>query len=245
MVRHGAGGRRAGPAAHQQDAGHDRREVMTNFGAHERYLQGLAEMPDREGPPDQAAVAQGTSLQPGQKPRALAAWPCRGRGCPRLSTASGPVLLHPGNGLVLAHRRHFSLIEMSARDEQVHQICGECSGRRFGCPAVRLDAILYERPEGRLVYVKLISENMAPDFLPVAVAVHRMRDPRSQDSPVVEVKFAGDVMRSGLALRVSHRLPPFGRAKCLMVLARRRWPGHRAGPASQSRSCSSSLRLIS
>ena len=70
MVRHGAGGRQAGPAAHQQDAAHDRREAMTNFGAHERYLQGLAEMPDREGPPDQAAVAQGTSLQPGQKPRA-------------------------------------------------------------------------------------------------------------------------------------------------------------------------------
>src|ERR1022692_3869220 len=70
MVRHGAGGRQAGPAAHQQDAGHDRREAMTNFGAHERYLQGLAEMLDREGPPDQAAVAQGTSLQPGQKPRA-------------------------------------------------------------------------------------------------------------------------------------------------------------------------------
>jgi hypothetical protein len=36
------------------------------------------------------------------------------------SAAFGPVPLHPGDGLVFAHRCHFSLAEANSGEEQVH-----------------------------------------------------------------------------------------------------------------------------
>jgi hypothetical protein len=164
---------------------------------------------------------------------------------PAYSASGCPVSLHPGDGFVLAHGGHVSLAKTSTRNEEMYQVCGQCFSRRLRCSSVRLDAALDARPEGSLVYVKLISENVAPYFLPVAAPVHWMRNPCPEDSPVVEMKLVGDVMRTGSALRVSYGVPAFGRAESLVILARRRWPGHRAGPASHSRSCSSSLRPIS
>jgi hypothetical protein len=125
--------------------------------------------------------------------------------------SGGPVLLHSGDGLVFAHGRYISLAEVYARDEQVDKVCGQCISRRLAFPSRWLDAVLHTCPECLLVYVQLISEDVAPDLPAVVAPVYRVRDPRPQDSPVVEVQFISDVMRAGPALRISYRLPSSGR----------------------------------
>jgi hypothetical protein len=162
-----------------------------------------------------------------------------------VSTACGPVLLHPGDGLVFAHRCHVSLAEANSGQEQVHQVCGQCSRWRLRYAAAGFGSVLDACPERRLVDIELIFQDVAPDARAVRVPVPRVGYPRSQDPAVMELELVSDVMRSGPTPRCPYRLPPFGLTESLMRLARRRRPGQWADPASHSRSCSSSLRLIS
>jgi hypothetical protein len=60
-------------------------------------------------------------------------------------------LLHSGNGLILAHGRYFSLIQANTRDKQTDEIGWQCLRRQLGRSSAGLDAVLYARPEGRLV----------------------------------------------------------------------------------------------
>src|SRR5690348_4632932 len=127
----------------------------------------------------------------------------------------------------------------------MHKICGQCSGGRFGFAPSGLDPIPYACPEGRLVDVQLVSEDVGPDARPVGVPVHRVGDPRPQDPAIMKVKLVGDVMRAGPAACVAYRLPSLGLAERPVVLACWRGPGHRDDPTSHSRNWSSSLKLIS
>ena len=175
----------------------------------------------------------------------MTAMPAAGCWDSRLSVASNPVLLHSGNGLVFAHRRHLGFAEADSREEQVDEIGRKRFRGRLGCATVRLFPIMDACPERCLIDFELVSEDMAPEALAVGVPVHRVGNPRSQDPPVMELELVADMVRAGLAACVPDALPAFDPAEGIMGLMRRRWPGHRAGPASHSRSCSSSLRLIS
>ena len=162
-----------------------------------------------------------------------------------VSAAGSPVSLHCGDGFFFAHSRHFGFAKPDSRKKQVDEISRKRLRGRFGRASVRFLPVLDARPERGLIDVELISEDVSPQALTVGLAVYRVGNPRSQDPPVMELELVGDVMRSGLTPRCPYRLPPFGLTESLMRLARRRRPGQWADPASHSRSCSSSLRLIS
>ncbi len=70
-----------------------------------------------------------------------------------VSTAGGPVLLHPCDGFVFAHRCHVSLADANPGQEQVHQVCGQCSGWRLRYAAAGFGSVLDACPERRLVYI--------------------------------------------------------------------------------------------
>src|SRR6204780_3216347 len=162
-----------------------------------------------------------------------------------VSAAGSPVSLHSGDGFFFAHSCHVSFAKPDLHKKQVDEISRKRLRGGLGRAAVRFLPVLDARPERCLIDVELISEDVSPQALTVSLAVYRVGNPRSQDPPVMELELVGDMMRAGLAPRVPYWLPAFSFAEGLMGLAGRRRPGHRADPVSQSRSCSSLLRVIS
>ena len=60
--------------------------------------------------------------------------------------------------------------------------------RLFLFAAIRLGPVLYTGPEILVIHIKLIPENAVPQARAIGAPVHRMRDPRPQDAPIVKMQ---------------------------------------------------------
>lgn len=165
-----------------------------------------------EGVPSDIPVADGIS-----RPRPATPLPARSR-------AFGPIRLQPGDRFILGHRGHLGLGDTDLRHQQMHQISRQSLFRRCWFAPVRPDAVLHAAPEGCLVDIKLIAEDVLPDTRSVVGPVHRMRNAGPQNSTIHEVELVGDVVRAGPPASVTNPLPLLDFAKGLVILAGRRRP---------------------
>lgn len=138
--------------------------------------------------------------------------------------------------LVPAHGTDLFLAQADASDEEVDHFGGQCLRWWVRHASIGLHSVLRASPELAFTHLQLITKNVRPKTSPIITAVHRMRDPRSQNPAIRETEFVRDVVSTGTAARITNATPALRLAKTFVVLARRLRPAHRPEPTSQSRS---------
>lgn len=147
-----------------------------------------------------------------------------------------PEALKAGYRLVPAHGANLVLAQAYARDEKVYHFGGQCLRWWVRHTSVGLHSVLRAGPELPLVHLQLVAQNVRPKTSPIATAVHRMRDSRSENPSIRKTKLVRDMMCTGTTARITNTIPALRHAKSFVVLARRLRPAHPPEPTTQARS---------